>query len=166
MSEHLTLTEAAQRAGVSRSTIRRKHEDKKFPHAAIVRGQWRIPIEDLEASGVMRRAYAMSPLVAHPGEAVAEVVEHEERAPFAGSLSVVEEMGRLREALSAALHRAELAEAIATERGMALERHDRAMLMLEAAPKPPAAIEARPVGEPWWRRLRTQQTAPQPSGMK
>lgn len=48
-----TLSEAAERTGASRSTIRRYRETGKFPHA--YKGtdkQWRVPVEDLLASGL------------------------------------------------------------------------------------------------------------------
>jgi hypothetical protein len=47
-----TLSDAAQRVGVSRSTLRRRREQGSFPNAyRDAAGQWRIPIEDLLAAG-------------------------------------------------------------------------------------------------------------------
>lgn len=49
-----TITEAAQRCGVSKSTVRRYREDGKFPNAWKDQSkppQWRIPLEDLLAVG-------------------------------------------------------------------------------------------------------------------
>jgi hypothetical protein len=49
-----TITEASQRCGVSKSTVRRYREDGKFPNAwkdGSKPPQWRIPLEDLLAVG-------------------------------------------------------------------------------------------------------------------
>lgn len=48
-----TLSEAAERTGVSRSTLRRYREGGKFPNAyKAIDGQWKIPMEDLLAAGL------------------------------------------------------------------------------------------------------------------
>lgn len=49
-----TISETAQRCGVSKSTVRRYREDGKFPNAwkdGSKPPQWRIPLEDLLAVG-------------------------------------------------------------------------------------------------------------------
>lgn len=47
-----TIVEAAERCGVSKSTVRRYRESDRFPHAWKDRaGVWRIPVEDLLAVG-------------------------------------------------------------------------------------------------------------------
>ena len=47
-----TITESAQRCGVSKSTVRRYRESDRFPNAWKDEAQqWRIPIEDLLAVG-------------------------------------------------------------------------------------------------------------------
>ena len=49
----LTLSEAAGQCGVSRSTIRRKHESGAFPSAfKDGEGAWRVPVTDLIAAGL------------------------------------------------------------------------------------------------------------------
>lgn len=48
-----TISEAVERTGASRSTIRRYRDAEKFPNAyKDSAGVWRVPIEDLLASGL------------------------------------------------------------------------------------------------------------------
>lgn len=48
-----TISDAADRVGVSRSTIRRYRESGKFPHAfKDSAGVWKVPLEDLLAVGL------------------------------------------------------------------------------------------------------------------
>lgn len=48
-----TLSEAAERTGVSRSTMRRYREQGKLPNAyKDTDGLWRVPLEDLLAAGL------------------------------------------------------------------------------------------------------------------
>lgn len=48
-----TLKDAAQRCGVSFSTIRRRREEGNFPNAYKTSdGEWRVPVEDLLAVGL------------------------------------------------------------------------------------------------------------------
>jgi len=55
----LSLSEAARAAGVSRSTIRRKHEDGCFPGSFKDRtGSWRVPHDDLMVAGLIARTSA------------------------------------------------------------------------------------------------------------
>lgn len=52
-----TLTDAATLTGVSRSTIRRRREQGKFPDAFKTRdGEWMIPLTDLLANGLRPRS--------------------------------------------------------------------------------------------------------------
>lgn len=64
-SEDVTISEAAERAGVHRSTIRRALDRDKFPHAwqdvDAPRQPWRIPVSDLDDAGY--------PAADTPGEA-------------------------------------------------------------------------------------------------
>lgn len=47
-----TITEAAERCAVSKSTVRRYREAGRFPHAfKDTSGAWKVPIEDLLAVG-------------------------------------------------------------------------------------------------------------------
>lgn len=115
MSERplLTITEAANAAGVDRRTIRRRLDSGAFPGA--VRDQehgphrgaggavWRIPIEDLLAAG----------LVLHAPTAAEE--------PTPPAPVVVSDAELLRQELEVWRRRAEVAEAVAEERGHALD---------------------------------------------
>lgn len=47
-----SITEAAERCGVSRSTIRRYLDGERFPNADKSSGAWRIPLTDLLAAGL------------------------------------------------------------------------------------------------------------------
>lgn len=63
------LGEAAQRCGVSRSTVRRYREQGKFPNAfKDTTGAWKIPLEDLLAVGWKPNAPAQSEPVSVPPE--------------------------------------------------------------------------------------------------
>jgi excisionase family DNA binding protein len=64
-----TLSEAAERTGASRSTIRRYRESGKFPHAyKDTDRQWRVPVEDLLASGLTLSGQAQSEQASMPSE--------------------------------------------------------------------------------------------------
>lgn len=60
MIDHLSINEAASRAGVSRDTIKRKLAKGAFPNAVRLpgpgpRGPWGIPLLDLEVAGLAGR---------------------------------------------------------------------------------------------------------------
>ncbi|THJ64480.1 helix-turn-helix domain-containing protein [Arthrobacter echini] len=56
-----TLSEAAERTGTSRSTMRRYRETGKFPNAyKDTDRQWRVPVEDLLASGLVLSGQAQA----------------------------------------------------------------------------------------------------------
>lgn len=129
-----TLKRAAEVAGVSPSTLRRHKELLRGHGATISENGWQVPMSALVASGLMRRTTPPDePEQASRGMEVA--TEH-----------LVQE--RLRELEREAVelrHRAELAEerqraaeAVARERGEALEDARMAMRMLTAAPSAPA----------------------------
>ena len=62
-----TLKDAAQRCGVSFSTIRRRREDGNFPNAYKTSdGEWRVPVEDLLAAGLNPSAQPLSTEPAQP----------------------------------------------------------------------------------------------------
>lgn len=63
------LGEAAERCGVSRSTVRRYREKGKFPNAfKDSSGAWKIPLEDLLAVGWKPNAPAQAEPVSVPPE--------------------------------------------------------------------------------------------------
>ena len=69
----LTLSAAAKRCGVSRSTIRRHHEAGAFKGAFQARsGAWMVPLVDLQDAGLLARTvetvYPVTMLGTNPGE--------------------------------------------------------------------------------------------------
>lgn len=136
-----TLKDAAQRCGVSFSTIRRRREEGNFPNAYKTSdGEWRVPVEDLLAVGLNPAA---DPLLTERAQATVELT-HE------ASSQSDHEMAELRRELDRAHARLEVeqahraaAERVAEERERSL--HDlRSALRLIAPPAPapePAAPE-------------------------
>jgi len=114
--ETFTVSGAARMTGYSLPTIRKKLPQLEDAGAVNVDGRWSIPLSALHACGLMSK--------------VGEVVNTDSKPLQPETISELEtlraENGELR-------RRAEVAEAIATERAAALERADRALLMLEAA---------------------------------
>lgn len=129
-----TLKRAAEVAGVSPSTLRRHKELLRGHGATISENGWQVPMSALVASGLMRRTTP-------PDES-----KQSPRGPESATEDPVQE--RLRELERETLelrHRAELAEerqraaeAVARERGEALEDTRMAMRMLTAVPSAPA----------------------------
>lgn len=87
-----TISEAVERTGASRSTIRRYRDAGKFPSAfKDSAGVWRVPIEDLLAAGLSVNGPARldqvnqvsehaSPIPEHVAETLREKVNELERA--------------------------------------------------------------------------------------
>ncbi len=148
----LTLTEAAGACGVSRKTVRRRLDADEFPNARRLdgpagteTGPWVIPTEDLIAAGFELHQPAGPDPTPPPTTA-------EPERPDVGRLDELEkENADLR-------RRAEVAEAIAEERGLALDDARLALRALTAhtgpqetagAAEPPehrSTPEAIPVG--------------------
>lgn len=104
MSERprLTITEAARAAGKHRNSIRRRLDAGQFPNAQKNPvGVVEIPVEDLLAAGLELN---------RPAPPAPAVQAHE-----------TPEVDRLREQVQELEHRAELAEALASERERALD---------------------------------------------
>ena len=160
------MRRAAEVAGVSVSTLRRNKELLRAHGAVIAADGWQVPLSALVASGLMRRAT--------PPEASSTPAPEIEAARGPGALTEAQE--RIRELEREALElrfRAEKAEAIAQERGSALEAERMALRMLTTGPatppaepdpgpapmsasQPPASEQTDPEPEPvrqsWWRR--------------
>lgn len=49
----LTIREAADKAGVAKSTVTRKRSGGDFPRAQLVEGVWKIPVGDLLEAGLL-----------------------------------------------------------------------------------------------------------------
>jgi hypothetical protein len=129
-----TLSEAAERTGASRSTIRRYRETGKFPHA--YKGtdkQWRVPVEDLLASGLMLSGQAQSEQVSMPTEQLTPPFPE----PLSERVRELEALLAVERARAAGLERvAAAAEANAADLRMALR-------MIEAA-RPERSERAHP----------------------
>ena len=120
--ETFSVNGAAKLTGFSVPTIRKRLPELQRAGAVMAGDSWAIPLSALHAVGLM--AKVESPQVETiPGQVTGQTLQVETR----------QEIERLRGALSAAEQRAAVAEAVAEERLKALERADRALLMLEAA---------------------------------
>jgi predicted DNA-binding transcriptional regulator AlpA len=114
-----TLTEAVQRTGSSRSTLRRYLDAGKFPNAYKDTSKaWRFPLEDLLAAGLS---------VSEP------LTERVQRTlPEQPSTSTAEQVSRLEQALREERTRADNAERLAASYLDNVHDLRRALLMLEA----------------------------------
>ena len=163
------MRRAAEVAGVSVSTLRRNKELLRTHGAVIAADGWQVPLSALVASGLMRRTTPPEASTAPPQEA-----QEAGTARDPGALTQAQE--RIRELEREAMElrfRAEKAEAIAQERGSALEAERMALRMLTTGPvtapaepdpeptpapvsPPPASEQTGPGPEPvrqsWWRR--------------
>jgi hypothetical protein len=136
-----SLTEAAEAARVSRTTIRRYLDRDRFPNAyRNAEGQWRVPVADLEAAGL--RLHRPAPPEGAPEPEVGDRAVELER-----------EVAVLRERVAAA-------EAIAEERQRALEDLRVALRVLERGkPSEPAHSPQEATGANY-----TSVTPGEPSG--
>lgn len=96
-----TISEAAERCGVSRSTVRRYREQGKLPNAFTdAGGAWKIPLDDLLAVGWKPNAPTPEPALSKPSELPTDQ-------------AMVERVRELEQALSAERARADAAENLA-----------------------------------------------------
>lgn len=123
-----TMREAAQVAGVSVSTLRRRRDDLVAAGAVIDPAGWQVPITALIAAGLLpgegqhhtpttgtpQTHPGPGPSVASSGQGSAAQHQHELRRLQERVQELVEEVGHWR-------RRAEVAEARAEERGRSLE---------------------------------------------
>lgn len=128
----LTLAQAVDAANVSRSTLRRWLQTGKVPGATRTDdGGWAIPVEGLLAAGANLHA---------PGGADPGVTDNVTRDHGPGRANTVDalqaELDQLRMEVVVARVQREKAEAIAEERGRALDDARRMLRMLEAGPTP------------------------------
>ena len=171
-----TLSEAAAACGVSRSRIRRLLDADAFPNAVQEEQPgkgtsarvWRIPAPDLLAVGLVPNRSADSP--ADRPEAAGNLSEAQ------GGQVPGQELEQLRGDLDRERERRQAAEALAAERGQALDDLRLALRLLEAAnpggpgplPQDPEARTGAPTSSPvedtpqatpqaassWWGKLR------------
>lgn len=115
----LGLKEASRVTGVSLSTLRRRRDDLRNAGATQhADGTWSIPIYTLVTLGMLDKVGPSAPVSSTP-------IERPSDAP------TWDQVASLREQLLDAQQRAAVAEAVAHERGNALEDVRRAMRMLE-----------------------------------
>lgn len=114
------LGEAAQRCGVSRSTVRRYREQGRFPNAfKDSSGAWKIPLEDLLAVGWKPNAPAQPEPVSVPPEP---------------NKSINDKVAELEHALTIERVKREAAEQANAQMKANLEDLRTAMRMIEAKP--------------------------------
>ena len=120
----LGLKEASRLTGVSLSTLRRRRDELRSAGATQhADGSWSIPIHTLVALKMLDRV--------GPAKSVTTPTEIPPNTP------TWDQVASLRDQLTQAQQRAAVAEAIAHERGSALEDARRAMRMLETRTTPP-----------------------------
>lgn len=122
-----TLTEAVERTGASRSTLRRYREAGKFPNAyKDTAGTWRFPLEDLLAAG-------LSPSEPTREQAQSRSSEHALGMPGEhASAASAEQVSKLEQALREERARADNAERLAASYLDNVQDLRRALRMLEA----------------------------------
>jgi excisionase family DNA binding protein len=142
-----TLSEAAERTGASRSTVRRYRESGKFPNAYKDSDrQWRVPVEDLLANGLTLSGQAQPEQVSapteHPGEQASK------QAWTAGGV-LVERVRELESALAVERARAEGLERVAAAAEANAADLRMALRMIEAArPEQGEHVQTEPVSVP------------------
>ena len=148
-----TISDAADRVGVSRSTIRRYREAGKFPHAfKDSGGVWKVPLEDLLALGLR----PVDPALNMPSEPMHDALPERVRE-LESALAVERAKSEGLQRLAAA------AEANAADLRLALRMLESGPVAAQSAPMGSATDQAlmSPPGrssEPaehrrrWWRR--------------
>lgn len=135
----LTITEAASQFEVSRSTVKRGLSTGRYPGAEqATNGAWRIPVEALHAEHRARRSTVenVSQATNQPNEPVSQGHDLGQRIAELEHALAVEQVER------------RAAERIAEIEGKRADSAERALLMLEAAPRSTAAPEAQQTTEP------------------
>lgn len=149
----LSLREAATAAGVSLSTIRRRHRVGTFQNARKDgEGRWLIPVNDLLAAG-----FRLNTPDTPATEAVNDGHEPPDSAYYRRQAEAAH--AELRHQLKLEQMRAEHAERLADERLRMIDHYERALRILEAAPEargePVRTAEPeQPHGRSWFRRRR------------
>lgn len=140
----VSLARAVELCGVSRSTIQRRKKELIALGAEVSPQGWTIPIPALIGAGLLSNTT--------PPETPADTVADTPKDTPVDTPVDTSEIVRLRTLLAETEKRAEIAEAIAEERGRALERADIALRMLEV-PRATATVEAKPPRR-WFRKAR------------
>lgn len=134
----VTLSKAAELAGVSHSTVKRRHRAGAFPNAEQDdTGAWTVPIGDLLTAGFTLTGPPPAKDQVHPD------------VPLGPDPGLLVELADLRRLLALETVRREAAEQIAEEREKRARTAERALLMLEARPADPVPVAER---RRWWQR--------------
>lgn len=145
----LTVSEAAERTGTSRSTVRRRLDGGELPSAwretgpdGANSGPWRIPVDDLLAAGFDLSAPSREQATPNASEPAGP--------PGPAGEADAHELAELHAQLDRARAEAERWRAVAEERQAALDRADTALRAVTAAlPAGEPAEPAEPApGEP------------------
>lgn len=121
-----TLTEAAQVAGVSTSTIKRRRADLLKAGATSTPQGWQVPVSALVAVGLLDGVTGHAPVVDPVRDLAVNPIVGTGVDPLGPVVS------QLRQALADAERRAAVAEAISVERDRLIEAQSRTIAALEA----------------------------------
>jgi DNA-binding transcriptional MerR regulator len=143
-----TISEAVERTGASRSTIRRYRDGGKFPHAyKDSSGVWRFPLEDLLAAGLKLIDPAQVEQLTTPTEQV-------QNMPEQASAELLSKVTELERALAVERARNEGLERLAQAAQENVIDLRRALRMLEVGsseqvtPDPVSAVSEQAVSTP------------------
>lgn len=136
------LAEAARACGISVSTLRRRKTMLLAAGANVTDKGWQIPIPALVSLGFMSGT-TVAPETAPALALTAPVVS----PPDSPGSQALAELSELRQALAAAEARAQVAEAIATERERIIEIQAQALRMLEPGKRDTPVPPAEPVAD-------------------
>lgn len=144
-----TMREAAEVAGISVSTLRRRRSELMAAGAVIEASGWQVPITALIAAGLVPGEGDYPPRTQSPAIAGAESSAHPAPEQEAAVQQLQGQVRELTEQVAEWRRRAEVAEARAEERGqsleslrMANETERMALRMLTGATSPPAESSA------------------------
>lgn len=150
-----SISDAADRVGVSRSTIRRYRESGKFPHAfKDSAGVWKVPLEDLLAVGLRPVDPALS-VVPEPVESGLSERVRELEAALAVERARNEGLQRV--AAAAEANAADLRLALRMlESGPVAAQNEPVSSTSEpvavSVPERPSEPAEQPLKRRWWRR--------------
>lgn len=123
-----SMKQAAQVAGISVSTLRRRRAELESAGAVISSEGWKVPITALEALGLMEASPPKAYRTAEPApQENPSVLQQSEEL-----VQLRDQVLRLQDESRELRHRAELAEAIARERAEALNAERMALRMITA----------------------------------
>ena len=147
----LTIRQASEACRVHRRTIMRRLEAGTLPNARRgAAGEWRIPVTDLIAAGLKPSPHGSADKQLRPDEAGQVQRRNDMKADAIDSIALNEMAAEVADWR----RRAEVAEAIAAERGHALEDARLALRALTAGENHAGPVESglRTPPRHWWNR--------------